>query len=40
MNSIDVFNVAKNALKELRKLQFPSLNMEDIKESDGDDIDE
>ena len=38
INSIDLFNMAENAIKEMRKLQFPSFNMEEMKESDGEDI--
>ena len=32
MNLIDLFNVAENAIKEMRKLQFPSVNTEEMDE--------
>jgi hypothetical protein len=38
MNSIDLFNVAENAIKEMRKLQFLYLNTEEMVEPHEEDI--
>ena len=38
MNLIDLFNVAEYVIKKMIKLQFHSLNMKEMEESDGKDI--
>jgi hypothetical protein len=35
MNSIDLFNVVENAIKDMRKLQFPSFNAEEMEDQMG-----
>jgi hypothetical protein len=40
INSIDLLNVAENAIKEMRKLQFPSFNTEKMEELDEENIEE
>jgi hypothetical protein len=40
MNSVDLFNVAENAIKVMKKVQFPSLNTEEMEELDEENIKE